>query len=124
MAFTIHAPSRCALLVEFRGVGPAAALRRAAWPGTPQSGSNAAFEPSGITPADRPVVRAMIDLGTWQAFRDQGVGPAETVDAVSQMLAARLANSASRLRQRQRRTPPDSCRARRRSRCSSLEWPQ
>ena len=36
-----------------------------------------------------PVVRAMIDLGTWQALRDQGLGPAEAVDAVSRMLAAR-----------------------------------
>jgi AcrR family transcriptional regulator len=53
-----------------------------------------AVEPSGITPADRAVVRAMIDLGTWQALRDQGLGPAEAVDAVSQMLAARVADSA------------------------------
>jgi hypothetical protein len=49
-----------------------------------------AVEPSAITPADRAVVRAMIDLGTWQALRDQGLGPAETVHAVTQMLAARL----------------------------------
>ena len=38
----------------------------------------------------------MIDLGTWQALRDQGLGPAEAVDAVSQMLAARVADSARR----------------------------
>jgi AcrR family transcriptional regulator len=55
---------------------------------------DAAVEPSAITPADRAVVRAMVDLGTWQALRDQGLGPAEAVDAVSQMLAARLGNSA------------------------------
>ena len=55
---------------------------------------DAAVEPSRITPADRAVVRAMVDLGTWQALRDHGLGPAEAVDAVSQMLAARLANSA------------------------------
>jgi AcrR family transcriptional regulator len=55
---------------------------------------DAAVEPSGITPADRAVVRAMVDLGTWQALRDQGLGPAEAVDAVSQMLAARVAESA------------------------------
>ena len=55
---------------------------------------DAAVEPSGITPADRAVVRALVDLGTWQALRDQGLGPAEAVDAVSQMLAARVANSA------------------------------
>jgi AcrR family transcriptional regulator len=44
--------------------------------------------------ADRAVVRAMVDLGTWQALRDQGLGPAEAVGAVSQMLAARVPNSA------------------------------
>jgi len=43
---------------------------------------------AGIAPGDRPVARAMIDLGTWQALRDQGLGPAEAVDAVSRMLAA------------------------------------
>jgi AcrR family transcriptional regulator len=51
---------------------------------------DAAVEPSGISRADRAVVRAMIDLGTWQALRDQGLGLAEAVDAVSQLLAARM----------------------------------
>ncbi len=54
---------------------------------------DAAAEPSEATPADRAVVRAMIDLGTWQALRDQGLGPAEAVDAVSRMLAARLTSA-------------------------------
>jgi AcrR family transcriptional regulator len=54
---------------------------------------DAAVEPSGLTQADRALVRAMVDLGTWQALRDQGLGPAEAVDAVSQMLTARLADS-------------------------------
>jgi hypothetical protein len=49
---------------------------------------DAAVEPFKTTPADRAVVRAMVDLATWQALRDQGLGPAEAVDAVSQMLAA------------------------------------
>jgi hypothetical protein len=31
----------------------------------------------------------MINLGSWQALRDQGLAAAEAVDAVSQMLAAR-----------------------------------
>ena len=53
---------------------------------------DAAVEPFRITPADRAVVRAMIDLGTWQALRDQGFGFAEAVEAVSQMLTARLAD--------------------------------
>ena len=55
---------------------------------------DAAVERSGITPTDRAIVRAMVDLGTWQALRDQGLGPAEAVDAVSRMLAAQVANSA------------------------------
>jgi AcrR family transcriptional regulator len=54
---------------------------------------DAAVEPFAITPADRAVVRAMVDLGTWQALRDQGLEPAQAVDAVSRMLAARVANS-------------------------------
>lgn len=52
---------------------------------------SALVDAAGITPADRAVVRAMVDLGTWQALRDQGLGPAEAVDAVSQMLVARPA---------------------------------
>jgi AcrR family transcriptional regulator len=55
---------------------------------------DAAVEPLGITPADRAVVRAMVDLDTWQALREQGVAPEETADAVSQMLAARVDDSA------------------------------
>jgi AcrR family transcriptional regulator len=54
---------------------------------------DAAVEPFRIEPADRAVVRAMVDLGTWQALRDQGLRPAEAVDAVSLMLAAREADS-------------------------------
>jgi AcrR family transcriptional regulator len=55
---------------------------------------DSALEPLEVTPADRAVVRAMVDLGAWQALRDQGLGPAEAVDAVSQMLAGRVADSA------------------------------
>jgi AcrR family transcriptional regulator len=47
-----------------------------------------AFEPIGIAPADRAVVRAMIDLGTWDALRDQQVGDAEAT--VAGMLIARI----------------------------------
>ena len=54
----------------------------------------AAVEPLGVTRADRAVVRAMVDLGTWQALREQGLEPAAAVDAVSRMLATRVANSA------------------------------
>ena len=49
---------------------------------------DSALEPLAVTDADRRLVRAMIDLGTWQALRDQGIGSAEAVDAVCRMLAA------------------------------------
>ena len=64
-------------------------------PGVAESGEqveaslSALVEAAGTVPAERRVVRAMIDLGTWQALRDQGLAPAEAVDAVSRMLAAR-----------------------------------
>jgi len=49
----------------------------------------ALVDAAGIPTEDRAVARAMIDLGTWQALRDQGLGPAEAVDAVARMLTAR-----------------------------------
>jgi hypothetical protein len=55
---------------------------------------HAALKPSPMTSADRAVARAMIDLGTWQALRDQGIGPADAVAAVSGMLAARVVDAA------------------------------
>jgi AcrR family transcriptional regulator len=55
---------------------------------------DSALEPLAATPADRAVARAMVDLGTWQALRDQGLETADAVVAVSQMLADRLADSA------------------------------
>jgi AcrR family transcriptional regulator len=54
---------------------------------------DAAVAPFRIASADRAVIRALIDLGTWQALRDQGLGPEETAEAVSRMLAARVADS-------------------------------
>ena len=48
---------------------------------------DAALDPlDGAT--DRAVARAMVDLGTWEALRDQGLEPDEAVAAVSGMLAA------------------------------------
>jgi AcrR family transcriptional regulator len=49
----------------------------------------ALVDASGVPRTDRAILRAMIDLNTWQALRDQGLEPSEAVDAVSQMLAAR-----------------------------------
>ena len=51
---------------------------------------DAAVEPLEVTPQDRALVRAMIDLNTWEALRDQGLTPAESVAALSDMLARRL----------------------------------
>ena len=67
---------------------------RLAEEGRALEGSLAALiDAAGIAPAERPVVRAMIDLGTWQAFRDQGLESGEAVDAVSRMLAGVAAGS-------------------------------
>ena len=49
-----------------------------------------ALEPLGATRQDRAVARAVVDLNTWEALRDQGLGPAESVAAVSDMLSGRL----------------------------------
>jgi AcrR family transcriptional regulator len=54
----------------------------------------ALIDAARVTPADRPVVRAMVDLGTWQALRDQGVGADEAVAVVSDMIASRFSRSA------------------------------
>lgn len=49
-----------------------------------------AIEPLDATQEDRAVARAMVDLNTWEALRDQDLGPAESVAAVSDMLVERL----------------------------------
>jgi len=51
---------------------------------------NTALGPLDATQQDRAVARAMVDLNTWEALRDQGLGPAESVAAISDMLAMRL----------------------------------
>jgi AcrR family transcriptional regulator len=51
----------------------------------------ALVDAAGVAPGDRAVVRAMIDFGTWQALRDQGLGAEEAVEVVGEMLAARTA---------------------------------
>ena len=50
----------------------------------------AALAPLDPTQQDRALVRAMVDLNTWEALRDQGLTPAESVAALSDMLARRL----------------------------------
>ena len=49
-----------------------------------------ALQPLDATQQDRAVARAMIDLNTWDALRDQGLEPAETFAAISDILARRL----------------------------------
>ena len=51
---------------------------------------DAALEPLHVTPQERAVARALVDLNTWEALRDQGLGAAESVAAISDMLANRL----------------------------------
>jgi AcrR family transcriptional regulator len=67
-------------------------------PGVAASGEEVEASLSALVDAavgpDRKIVRAMVDLGTWQALRDQGLGPEEAVDAVSRLLAAAMAASA------------------------------
>ena len=49
-----------------------------------------ALGPLDATQQDRAVARAVVDLNTWEALRDQGLGPAESVAAISDILARRL----------------------------------
>jgi AcrR family transcriptional regulator len=49
-----------------------------------------ALEPLDATDEDRAVSRALVDLNTWGALRDQGLGAAESVAAISDVLARRV----------------------------------
>lgn len=59
----------------------------------------AALEPLGVSPPDRALARALVDLNTWEALRDQGFAPTETVAAIADLLAGRLTPSVDRRRQ-------------------------
>jgi AcrR family transcriptional regulator len=52
---------------------------------------DAALAPLAATGRDRQVTRAMIDLGTWKALRDQDLDAEQARAAVSGMLTARIA---------------------------------
>ncbi len=52
-----------------------------------------ALEPLDAGHEDRAVARAMVDLNTWDALRDQGLGTAEAAAAIGDMLARRLTTS-------------------------------
>ena len=49
-----------------------------------------ALEPLAPSPHDRAVARALVDLNTWEALRAQGLTPAETAAAISDVLRRRL----------------------------------
>ena len=51
---------------------------------------DAALEPLGVGTPERRLTRAMVDVATWTAMRDQGLEPEEAVAAVTAMLACRL----------------------------------
>ena len=51
---------------------------------------DAALGPLEPCPRDRALARALVDLNTWEALRDQGLGPSESVAAISDVLAGRL----------------------------------
>jgi AcrR family transcriptional regulator len=52
---------------------------------------DSALAPLDAGPQDHAVARAMVDLGTWEAFRAVGLDGASAVEAVSEMLATRMA---------------------------------
>jgi AcrR family transcriptional regulator len=51
---------------------------------------DAALGPLDPCPRDRALARALVDLNTWEALRDQGLGLSESVAAISDVLAGRL----------------------------------
>jgi AcrR family transcriptional regulator len=49
-----------------------------------------ALGPLHANQQDRALARALVDLNTWEALRDQGLGPPESVTAISDVLTKRL----------------------------------
>ena len=50
-----------------------------------------ALEPLAVTQQDRALARALVDLNTWEALRDQGLAPADSAAAIGETLVTRLA---------------------------------
>ena len=73
-------------------VHPRVAQDRAAFEAALSALVDAALEPLDPTQQDRAVARALVDLNTWEALRDQGLRPAEMVAAISTMLTGQLAD--------------------------------
>jgi hypothetical protein len=53
-----------------------------------------ALEPLDVTRHDRAVARALVDLNTWEALRDQDLHPADRVTAISLLLTGSLTTPA------------------------------
>jgi len=71
-------------------VHPRVAADRAAFERSLSALVDAALEPLEATQPDRAVARALVDLNTWEALRDQGLTSAQAVAAISDMLTQRL----------------------------------
>ncbi len=71
-------------------VHPIVAQDRAALQASLSALVDTALAPLDGAQQDRAVARALVDLSTWEALREQGLAPGETVDAVSKILAWRL----------------------------------
>ena len=91
-AFAIYergAPPLRALRRE-SDVHPRVAADRAAFEASLSALVEAALEPLDVTPQNRAVARALVDLSTWDALRDQGLTAPEAADAISDLLTRRL----------------------------------
>ena len=71
-------------------VHPRVAADRAAFETALSALVDMALEPLGVTRQDRALARALVDLNTWEALRDQGLTPAQAVAAISDLLTGRL----------------------------------
>jgi AcrR family transcriptional regulator len=91
-AFAIYergAPQLRAIRRE-AGVHPRVAQDRDEFEAALSALVDTALDPLDATQQDRAVARAMVDLNTWEALRDQGIAPAESVAAIANMLTKRL----------------------------------
>ena len=71
-------------------VHPRVAQDRAAFEASLRALVATALEPLDITQQDRAITRALVDLNTWEALRDQGLTSTRSVETISDMLATRL----------------------------------
>jgi AcrR family transcriptional regulator len=71
-------------------VHPRLTQDRAQFDGSLSALVDTALGPLHATHQDRALARAMIDLNTWEALRDQGLRPADAAAAISDMLTRRL----------------------------------